>query len=93
MTVAAGGCLTTGEEDLGAADGIADPDISPDMNVAAGGCLTGGIDNLGAAGGKTGLGGGGGNCGLAPGTWGPTEYLYGSLGALALVGIAGKLLA
>ena len=92
MTVAAGGCLTAGEDDLGAADGKTDPDISLDVNVAAGGCLTEGMDNLGAAGGKTGLGRGGGrvSCGLVPGTWGPTVYLYGSLGALALVDIAGR---
>ena len=67
MTVAAGGRLTTGD-DLGAADGITDPEVTPDVTVAAGGCLTGGIDTLGAAGGKTGLGGGGGNCGPTPET-------------------------
>ena len=92
MTVAAGGCLTEGVDDLGAADGKTGIDISPDVTVAAGGCLTEGVDDLGAAGGKTGIGGGGGrvNCGLVPGTWGLAVYLYGSLGALALGDIAGR---
>ena len=94
MTVAAGGCLTAGVDDLGAADGKTGIDISPDVIVAADGCLTEGMDNLGAAGGKTGIGGGGGrvNCGLVPGTWGLAVYLYGmtGLGALALGDIAGR---
>ena len=94
MTVAAGGCLTEGVDDLGAADGKTGIDISPDVTVAAGGCLTEGVDDLGAAGGKTGIGGGGGrvNSGLVPGTWGLAEYLNGmtGLGALALGDIAGR---